>query len=207
MAVRVLYLVRHGQYHILQPNQTAEDDFDRTPQEIEFDGGLTEIGLEQAVLTAQRLKELSIDAIYTSTLPRAIQTGQIIANEFPLIRVQPDDQLRECLPGLTPRLSVHFSLRSVNLAARAAEGRLQADDVFERYFRYSFRDDRRELIVCHGNLIRYLVTRALGAPPELWTSFDIRNCGISEIHIRPEGPLVVAHGDVGHMPIHLHTFI
>lgn len=203
MAVRVIYLVRHGQYHILQPKKTAEDDC--APSDIDLDGGLTEIGIEQATLTAQRLKDLPINAIFTSTLPRAIQTGEIIAREFPSIRSQQDDLLRECLPGLTPRLSVRFTLRSLDLANRAVEGRLQADDVFERYFRYSFRDDRREVIVCHGNLIRYLVTRALGAPPELWTNFDIRNCGISEIHIRPEGPLVLAHSDVGHLPVRLHT--
>lgn len=205
MAVRVIYLIRHGQYRVLQPDKMAEDDCTPALPGAELDGGLTEIGIEQAVLTAQRLKELSIDAIYTSTMPRAMQTGQIIANEFPSIRCQQDDLLRECLPGLTPRLTVRLNLQSPGLTDRAVEGRLQADDVFDRYFRYALRDDRREVIVCHGNLIRYLVTRALGAPPELWTNFDIRNCGISEIHVRPEGNIVLAHGDVGHLPVRLHT--
>jgi probable phosphoglycerate mutase len=61
------------------------------------DGGLTEAGREQARALARRVgitKELaSADAFYTSTLPRAIQTGDIV---FPsinplLVPVQEED--------------------------------------------------------------------------------------------------------------------
>lgn len=63
---RHLYLVRHGQYQI---NEKREED-----------KKLTELGRKQAALTGQRLKELNLtfDKVVISTMPRAMETGEII---------------------------------------------------------------------------------------------------------------------------------
>ena len=60
----------------------------------------------------------------------------------------------------------------------------------------------------HGNLLRYLVCRALDLPPERWTNFEINNCGITEILIEHDGRMqLVSHNDTGHLPSYLKTFL
>lgn len=62
--------------------------------------GLTERGFAQARLVRDRLqREVSApDVIVASTLPRAIQTGEVIAEPFGLGVIQ-DDELCELVPG------------------------------------------------------------------------------------------------------------
>jgi broad specificity phosphatase PhoE len=45
--------------------------------------GLTDVGREQAEMTAEYLRVLDVDAIYSSTLGRALETAVIIAKKFP----------------------------------------------------------------------------------------------------------------------------
>jgi serine/threonine-protein phosphatase PGAM5 len=57
-----------------------------------------------------------------------------------------------------------------------------------------------EVIVCHGNVIRYFFCRALQLPPEAWLRMSVFNCSITYIVLRPNG-LVSARmmGDIGHL--------
>ncbi|MEP6900982.1 MAG: histidine phosphatase family protein [Actinomycetota bacterium] len=78
MPVTRLYLVRHG-----QSAGNAEGRFgghSPTP--------LSELGLEQAKLTAKSLAKEKIDAIYTSDLLRAVQTAEPLAKllKLPIIK-------------------------------------------------------------------------------------------------------------------------
>jgi probable phosphoglycerate mutase len=68
------------------------------------DGGLTELGVRQAEALRDRLArsgELAgAVALYTSTLPRAIETGEIIAPALAAgIEARVDDELSELRPG------------------------------------------------------------------------------------------------------------
>lgn len=66
--------------------------------------------------------------------------------------------------------------------------------------------DRHELIVAHGNLIRYLICRVLGASPRAWASMRINNCGLSEVVVESDGSLTLAsYNDTGHLPPRLVT--
>jgi serine/threonine-protein phosphatase PGAM5 len=66
--------------------------------------------------------------------------------------------------------------------------------------------DRHELIVAHGNVIRYLVTRALGVDPEAWLEMSVHNASLTEIRVEPDGRFkVIAVGDSGHLPPSLVT--
>lgn len=64
-----------------------------------------------------------------------------------------------------------------------------------------------EVIVCHGNVIRYFFCRALQLPPEVWLRFSTFNCSITYIMIQPNGLVSVrSMGDFGHMPYDSLTF-
>jgi serine/threonine-protein phosphatase PGAM5 len=64
-----------------------------------------------------------------------------------------------------------------------------------------------EIIVCHANVIRYFVCRALQIPPEAWLRFCIFNCSLTYLTIRPTGTVSCRMiGDIGHLDYELSTF-
>ena len=57
-----------------------------------------------------------------------------------------------------------------------------------------------EIIVGHGNVIRYFVCRALQLPPEAWLRLSVFNCSITYVTIQPNGYVSVRMvGDSGHL--------
>ena len=193
MAQRILYLVRHGQY----------DPQTRTADKL--GGRLTELGRTQAHLTAERLRHLPITTIHHSTLRRASETASIIASAVTAVPLRPARVLWECLPCIPPHLTQQFAHLSEAVIEKDA---LQAERAFERYFKAAAKITRHEIIVCHGNIIRYLVCRALQVPVESWANTDIHNCGISEVAIESDGRMMlISHNDTGHLPYDLRTFV
>lgn len=91
-------------------------------------------------------------------------------------------------------------------AADLAACRAQLDRVFEAYFRPAQGQPSSELFVCHGNVIRYLVTRALGVDPTAWLAMSVGHASITKIRVEADGSFkVIAVGDVGHLPPNLFT--
>lgn len=198
MAQRIVYLIRHGQY----TRTTAPPD--------EADGSLTDAGREQAKLTAMRLRGLPIRAIHHSTFQRATETASIIAAQFPGVPMQASDLLRECIPSVPAEELQPAVIREyfAQLPPAVIErGGAQATMAFEAYFGAQAEDDRCELIISSGNLLRYFVCRVLHAPPGAWVFSDMYHCAISQIVIGPpHGRLLVCHSDSGHLPAELLTY-
>jgi serine/threonine-protein phosphatase PGAM5 len=183
MGTRSFVLVRHGQY-------APEDG-----------GKLTQPGREQAEHTGVWLKShlegAAVDVLWTSTLVRARETAEIIARSCGKTKVKPTGLLRE---GMYTKLKGFDVPAEERLADRA-----RADSAWTRLFRTS-RTDRLELVVCHGNLIRYLVCRALRVSVGRWTRMNSNHCGITRILIRDTGAIrVVTYNETAHLPRHLVT--
>jgi broad specificity phosphatase PhoE len=81
-----LYLIRHGESHI----NLASWDNGNT------DVGLTELGRRQANALADWLPEgiPTVDALYASTMRRAMETAEFVAAAYDM-PIAPDDRLRE----------------------------------------------------------------------------------------------------------------
>ena len=199
-SVRTLLLIRHGQY------LASEDP-------AVHGGGLTDLGREQAQITADFCRNLSVNAIHHSTLKRAVQTAEIIALSLPDVPVTASDLLRECVPAVPPReqLSAQwcewfdsFGMTSSEFAANAAQAR--------KAYRWLFQNGEEpglEIIVSSGNLISYLVARAFGAPAKSWIRTRVDLCSITAISVtsnRGPNPLVQSIGDTAHLPKHLRLF-
>jgi len=193
MGTRTIYLVRHGQ----QDHKHNQDD--------RREGRLTSLGRQQARSIARRLRGLPIDAVHCSTLWRAEETAQIITAQFPGVRVRRSPLLRECIPGLPSTFTQHFTQQYKAKLIEA--GLAQARRAFNCYFKRPRGRDRHEVIVCHGNIIRYFICRALGVKPDAWMNLDVHNCGLCEISIETNGRIaVISHNDTGHLPGKLRTF-
>jgi serine/threonine-protein phosphatase PGAM5 len=183
---RTLVLVRHGNY----------DEEDARDERV--GRGLRPIGVAQARLVGGRLRALPVrfDALVASPLTRARQTAEVVAAElgFGAPRIDPD--LAECTPP-TRRADIMAKETAEDLAACAA----QLDRLAGRLLAPSPAGDARELVVAHGNVIRYLVTRALAVDPTAWLGMSIGHASLTVIVVDPAGAArVLAVGDVGHLP-------
>ncbi len=199
MATRTLYLLRHGKHQNLPFDRKAGLTLE---QARKLDAGLMPIGVEQAQVTAQRLSSLPISAIHCSTLPRARETADIIIPKFPGVPVYRSRALRECIPCVPPARAEYFKIFIGDLSP----GKVQAEKAFDKYFKPARGDDKHEIIVSHGNLIRYFVCRILQAPPESWTEMNTHNCGITQVQIQSDGTIwLVSYNSAGHLPRRLIT--
>ena len=188
---RTLYLVRHGEY----------DHADPRPETV--GKGLVPIGVAQARLLGTRLRALGVpfDAFDASPLTRARQTAEVLRDELPgsTVRIVPD--LAECTP---PTRRVEAVADETPEALKACRQRL--DRFFAERFVPSPDRDRHELIVAHGNVIRYLVTRALGVDTTAWLEMSVHNASLTIIRVEADGRFkVIAVGDSGHLPPSLQT--
>ena len=68
-------------------------------------------------------------------------------------------------------------------------------------------DTTHELLVCHGNVIRYCTLRALQLPPEAWLRLSHANCAMTVVRISAGGHCSLeSFGDAGHLEGENRTF-
>lgn len=192
MAKKTIILVRHGQYHP-KSEKTLEK--------------LTTLGRKQAQLAGKRLRENKIDRIVHSTMPRAQETAEIIKKALGYRKkMEACDSLRECVPGMPEKLLKKYGYTDKQ---KIKSHKAQAERAYKKYFKAS-RKDSVEVLVCHGNIIRYLICKVMGAEELKWVQMDVQQCGMSVVVIRTSGDprkLLISHNDVGHIPKHQRTFI
>lgn len=184
MGVRVLILVRHGQYH---------PDPER----------LTELGREQARLVAERLAQRgTIARLWCSTMPRAFETAQIVGAA---LGMKPTRRKELCERAMsTPPTSF-----PTEVPPHDPDGIAEVDRLVAKYFQVSNHagpEPRREIVVAHGNTIRLLMCSAMGLPPAFAYEQWVGHTGITQIAITPTGRRVlVCMNDTGHLPQKLAT--
>ncbi len=190
---RTIYLIRHGDY--------APQD-DNIPDSLNI---LTPLGIAQARLVSTRLKSMNINfnSLISSTMTRAMQTSQVIVNDFPEIVFEQSDMIRECTPP-TWRDDVMAETKS----SEVEECVDNLEKAFQKYFIPSpDNKDRNDIIVCHGNVIRYFVTKVLKVDTMSWLQMSISNCSLTIVRILPNGNMKLdAFSDYGHIPENMRTF-
>lgn len=186
--IKTIILLRHGQY--------ISGDKER----------LTALGRKQARYAGRRLQDFKIDSVVVSTMPRAQETARIALKRSAkkIAKFESTDLLRECIPGFPEKLRIEKKLKKSSLNKQ----KKTLDEGFEKYFTFS-KKKTTQLIVCHGNVIRYLVCRALSIPTLKWVQMDIKQCGISIIQLdtKKKTMSLIAHNDVGHIPHRHQTFV
>jgi serine/threonine-protein phosphatase PGAM5 len=191
--VRTIYLIRHGQY------SPQNDDL---PDSIQV---LTPLGIAQARLVSNRLKSMDIkfNSLVSSTMTRAVQTAEVINRDFPELKLEQTDLIRECTPP-SWRKDI---MKGVDTTEREGCER-KLDTTFNRYFIPSpDKSDRNDIIVCHGNVIRYFVTKVLKVDTMAWLQMSITNCSLTIIRVLPDGTMKLdAFSDYGHIPENKRTF-
>ncbi|XP_030273472.1 serine/threonine-protein phosphatase PGAM5, mitochondrial isoform X4 [Sparus aurata] len=186
-ATRNILLIRHSQY-----NLSGNSDKERI---------LTPLGREQAELTGQRLAALGLkyDILIHSSMARATETANIISKHLPGVELLSCDLLREGAPIEPVPPVTHWKPDAVY-----HEDGARIEAAFRRYIHRADpkqKEDSFEIIVCHANVIRYFVCRALQFPPEGWLRMGLNNGSITWLTIRPSGRVALRTlGDSGFMP-------
>ena len=194
--VHQIVLIRHGQY-----------DMSHKADELRV---LTTLGRQQAELTGARLREL-LDGhkiyppktVYYSTMQRATETYNIIKPYLPAMAqhcLKPCSMITE---GAVARPEPPKPRWQPSDESFAKDG-LRVEAAFAQYFH---RADEREtdsystVLVCHGNVIRYLVMRALQLPESAWLRTGVYNASITILEIQANGNVSLrCMSDAGHMP-------
>jgi len=186
-ATRHLFFVRHGQYEMDVPSKDLKI--------------LTALGREQAEFTGLRFQTLNFpyDKIINSTMPRAKETSDIIAKNFPEVPRQATDLLQEGAP-----IPPEPPLGSWQPEKHFFEDGARIEAAFRKFVHRADpeqKSDSYEIYVCHANVIRYFVCRALQLPPEAWLRISLYNGSITHLVVRPSGRVAIkALGDAGFMP-------
>ena len=191
--IRTIYLIRHGQY-------------DQSDERDEYAGkGLVPLGIAQTRLLTARLKAMSIEfnSLTSSTMTRAKQTAMIINQEFPELELKQSELICECTPP-TWRRDIMMDTDTLELS----ECIENLEKAFQKFFISSPDEkDRNDIIVCHGNVIRYFVTKVLKVDTMSWLQMSITNSSLTIFRIMPDGTMKLdAFSDYGHLPENMRTF-
>ena len=221
---RHIILVRHGQY-----DETEKEDSKRllTPLGRE-QAHLTGLRLRQMLEGATKeFGPCHIKVVRVSNLARAKETAGIIASHLPGVEYAgPDPDLNEGFPCHTlpggkasdstiqklddshPRLEAAFQkmfyrAAPVNVKNSSEDDKENQDkNAKTEVVKHEF-----EIVVCHANVIRYFLCRALQIPPEAWLRLCTFNCSLTYLAIRPTGTVSCRMlGDIGHIPYGKSTF-
>jgi serine/threonine-protein phosphatase PGAM5 len=190
MGTRVLYLVRHGQYVTEESHRNY--------------GQLTALGRRQARRTGKRMASAKIATIYHSDMPRAIETTEIIAEELGKVPTHSVRALREMLPPFPKRAGQQPRPRKELAEIRAVTAALT-----KKFFTApTGKKVRVDLIVAHGNLIRYLVRLAMRDTAVDWWKMGTSNCGVTRIDFHRKGPcFLIQYNDIGHLPASMQSMM
>lgn len=177
-----LYITRHGQtFWNKERRMQGQSNSDLTP-----------LGEKQAIALGERMKDIELDVIYSSSASRALQTAKLIRGNRPLDIIQEDD-LREMYLGswqgrLTsevekeePEMTDNFWHHPEKYIRKDAESYLQLKERAGKKLEeiVAANKGKNVLIVTHG-----VVMKALRS--------YFQNQPISEIANYPKSPLSTA---------------
>jgi broad specificity phosphatase PhoE len=140
------------------------------------DSVLTKEGIKQAKNLAKQLSKIKFDFVFSSDLTRAKQT----ADEF--IKLEPKNKT-EYSPDIREiyRVIVGGPEKEGTPKDRAEKDKSRADNFLNKI---SNLKGKNVLVFCHGNIIRYFLSKGLGISPEgLWEKMVISHGSISIIEI------------------------
>jgi broad specificity phosphatase PhoE len=180
------------------------------------DGGLTPLGQRQALALVERLKasgELAkASAFYTSALPRAIETGAIVAEVLPgLVAVQ-DAELNEISVGDGDGLpwatyvekygSPDWDRDPTQITAPGGESLITFHERCKEAIAKLVALHPHELVVMvvHGGFIEQAMKIYQGVGPEVRLRPRIENCSMTEIEFRDGWIRLLRYNDRAPLP-------
>jgi probable phosphomutase (TIGR03848 family) len=187
------------------------------------DVGLDETGRRQAKAVGERLGGVPLKGLYSSPLPRCLQTIAAVAEARPDLPVTTDDRLGECRYGdwegrkiselakeelwrvvqAYPSAAVFPGEAAEPLAVTAARA-VAAVRETDAAIAAAHGPDAIWLACSHGDVIKAIVADALGMHLDLFQRIVVEPCSVTVIRYTPLRPFLVRLNDIGDLS-HLTT--
>ena len=187
---RTIYLVRHGAY--------VQDD----KADPSTGPGLTALGIAQARLVAARLRGMPVHfySMTSSTMTRARETAAVMHETLSDVPMAQSASLSECGPPTWKAKVEAPSEESLQCQSRI-------EDAFKTYFIPAEKAHENNIIVAHGNVIRYFVAKALGVDTRAWLGMSVAHVSLTLVRVKADGSMsVLSVGDVGHLPPNMQSW-
>jgi probable phosphoglycerate mutase len=190
MARTQLYLVRHGE----QDRASSH-----TP-----DGGLSQLGREQADRVGQRLCTVPFSALHHSPMARAAQTAGIIAGHLPHVPRHACDYIADRTPvpstGQRHRYPGRWLAWLDGVPSDERDEDAKDLQAAVEHFGGTGENDRYELLITHNFVIGWFVRHTLDAPVWRWIGLNQANCAITIVQWDSDRPpTLVSFNDTGHL--------
>jgi broad specificity phosphatase PhoE len=172
---------------------------------------LTENGIQQAGLTADALKDEKFDVLYSSFLPRAVETAAII-NKFHNLEHRKDNSVAErnfgIMEGLTlaevqekfPDVYSCYKQRDENYEIPDGESLIslyaRVKDGMNRIVREN--RGKRLLVVTHGGVLDCMVRMVFDYPLSGLRKFSLYNASINRFSVVNEVWFLEEWGNINH---------
>jgi len=197
---RILVFVRHAQPEGVVAAEGANQ------------AALSKKGQRQAELTGQRLQALfgdDVRLVHTSGAPEAKATAEAIRGCLGKhCSVKESALLAEGMPAMpspVPAALGEVSAEELRYDSARAEGAFRA-----HFWRPTGEEPDKvgiEVIVSHGNILRYLVCRALQLPETAWSRLAAHHCAVTWLEVDPAGGVTLREfGGAGHLSPELITY-
>ncbi len=190
MARTRLYLVRHGEQ-------------DRAAGHAP-DGGLSQLGREQADRLGDRLHAVPFSVIHHSPLARAAQTADIVTGYLPRVPRHACEFIADRTPvpstGQRHRYPARWHSWLDDVPGDERDEDATALQAAVAHFGVTGDDDRHELLITHNFVIGWFVRHVLDAPAWRWIGLNQSNCAITIVQWDSDRPpILVSFNDTGHL--------
>jgi len=189
--IRTLYLIRHGFY---VADSTADPN---------LGPGLNALGREQAAIVGRYMATLPVrmNSLTSSMLTRARETADLMTLTMRM-RVERDSLLNECGPR-----SDNPAQNRGDTEAEIAASDAQLEAAWAKYVRPSPDADTHDVLVAHGNVIRWFVAKTVAGDTKRWGTMDIAHCSVTALTVRPDGSVrLVMFSDLNDLPLDKQTW-
>jgi len=185
-----LYLVRHGE-------QDPASSHAR-------DGGLSQLGREQANRLGRRLRTVPFSALHHSPMARAAQTADIIAGHLPQVPRHACDFIADRTPvpstGQRDRYPAQWLAWLDGVPDDERDEDAAALQVAVEHFGVTGDDDMYDLLITHNFVIGWFVRHMLDAPVWRWIGLNQANCATTIVQWDSDRPpTLVSFNDTGHL--------
>lgn len=207
-----LILVRHGQQEWPDPENSVSGDW--------VDPPLSDLGRRQAAAVGQYLADTKIDAVYSSALSRAHDTGKAIADHHnlePIVRPDlreiqfygelPDDKRASDILGTdvvraTGNRFIQERRWDVYPATESSLS-FRRRIALEIEAAIADRVGQTVVIACHGGVINIYLAELLGMTADMF--FRPAHASVHRLSFGHDRRIVTSLGEVAHLVGELHT--